>query len=106
MRPSTRHVALFLETNAAALRSDRVRRQVAANTRQFATDLGQRLGESVGVTESDPTKFGLIVQSLFAGLMMHGAFLSEIDDELFADAYEMLLTGARVRSESVQGEPV
>jgi hypothetical protein len=105
MRPSTRHVALFLETNAAALRSDRVRRQVADNTRQFAADLGRRLAESVGVTDSDPTELGLVVQSLFVGLMMHAAFLSEIDDELFAAAYEMLLTGARVRSESAQGQP-
>jgi AcrR family transcriptional regulator len=106
VRPSVRHVALFLETNAAALRSDRVRRHVADNTRQFAAVLGQRLGESVGVSGVDPVKFGLVVQSLFAGLMMHGAFLSEIDDELFAAAYEMLLIGARVRSESVQGQSV
>jgi AcrR family transcriptional regulator len=95
VRPSRRHVALFLETNAAALRSDRVRGVVAANTRAFAVELGRGLRDAFDAPDADPLTLGLIAQSLYAGLLMHGAFLTEIDADLFAAAYEMLAAAAR-----------
>ena len=42
VRPSRPHVALFLEANAVALRSERARAVAAANTRAFAIELGAR----------------------------------------------------------------
>ena len=95
MRPSRRHVALFLETNAAALRSDRTRAFVAGNTRAFATELGKGLCEAFGAPGADPTTLGLVAQSLYAGLLMHGAFLADVDEALFSTAYEMLGAAAR-----------
>jgi AcrR family transcriptional regulator len=95
MRPAIGHVALFLEANAVALRSERARAQVADNTRAFATTLGSNLAAALDLPAADPTRLGLISQSLFAGLMMHGAFLDEIDDDLFAAAHEMLFAAAK-----------
>jgi AcrR family transcriptional regulator len=95
VRPNRRHVALFLETNAAALRSERVRRFVAANTRSFAIELGGGLREAFDAPDADPLALGLMAQSLYVGLLMHGAFLSEIDDELFETAYTMLAAASR-----------
>jgi AcrR family transcriptional regulator len=104
VRPSRRHVALFLETNAVALRSDRVRRFVAANTRAFAVELGTGLRRAFDAPDADPLALGLLAQSLYAGLLMHGAFLDEIDADMFAIGYEMLATGARAVPSS--GRPV
>jgi AcrR family transcriptional regulator len=95
VRPSRRHVALFLETNAAALRSERVRAFAARNTREFAVELGGGLAEAFDAPDADPLTLGLIAQSLYAGLIMHGAFLTEIDADMFEVAYDMLATAAR-----------
>jgi AcrR family transcriptional regulator len=96
MRPALAHIALFLEANAVALRSPRARAQVGASTRSFARDLGVKLVDALGLTEADPLAVGLLCQSLFAGLMMHGAFIDEIDDELFAGAFTSLFVGAQL----------
>lgn len=95
MRPALAHIALFLEANAVALRSPRARAQVAASTRSFARDLGARLVDALGLADTDPLTIGLLCQSLFAGLMMHGAFIDEIDDELFASAFSTLFVAAQ-----------
>jgi len=100
VRPSHRHVALFLETNAAALRSERVRAFAANNTRAFALRLGQGLAEAFDASDVDPLTLGLVAQSLYAGLLMHGAFLPEIDGDMFEVAYEMLAAAARHTSSS------
>lgn len=95
VRPSRRHVALFLETNAAALRSDRARSLVADNTRAFAIELGTGLRDAFGAPGADPLTLGLVAQSLYAGLLMHGAFLAEVDETLFSTAYELLAAAAK-----------
>jgi AcrR family transcriptional regulator len=95
VRPSRAHVALFLETNAAALRSDRVREYTGANTRRFAVELGHGLCEAFDAPDADPLAVGLLAQSLYAGLLMHGAFLDEIDADMFAVAYAALAAGVR-----------
>ncbi len=95
VRPSRRHVALFLESNSVALRSDRVRRFVADDTRAFAVELGTSLRVAFDAPDADPLTLGLLAQSLYAGLLMHGAFLTEIDADMFAATYEMLAAGAR-----------
>jgi len=95
VRPSRRHVALFLETNAVALRSERTRTFVAANTKAFATRLGAGLAEAFDAPGTDHLRLGLVAQSLYAGLMMHGAFLDEIDEATFVVAYEMLAIAVR-----------
>jgi AcrR family transcriptional regulator len=90
VRPSRDHVALFLEANAVALRSARARQLVAGNTRAFAIELGTGLRDLFGAPDADPLTLGLIAQSLYAGLLMHGAFLDEVDTTLFETAYELL----------------
>ena len=47
---------------------------------------------------ADPLTVGILAQSLYAGLLMHGAFLDEIDADLFAFAYESLAAGVRQAS--------
>ena len=89
-QPSRRHVALFLEMNAAALRSDRVRRWVATHNAQFFESFGSELAEALGVEVDDPGLLGLVTQSLYVGLTMHGAFDAGIDDSTFAEAYRAL----------------
>ncbi|HEV7759421.1 MAG TPA: TetR/AcrR family transcriptional regulator [Acidimicrobiales bacterium] len=95
MRPSRRHVALFIEANAVALRSDPARAQVTPGTRAFMTGLGERLKEAFGTPDADAFRLGLLAQSLYVGLLMHGAFLDEVDDDTFATLYETLHTAAR-----------
>lgn len=90
-RPSRRHVALFLEMNAAALRSERGRRWVAAHNDRFFELMGLRLREAFGTPDADPFVLGVTAQSLYAGLMMHRAFSDRIDEEVFAIAYEALV---------------
>ena len=91
LRPSRKHVALFLETNAFALRNARARTWVAARHRPFFEDLGRRLGQAIGRPDADPAVLGLVAQSLYVGLFMHRAFApDEIDDQTFAKAYELL----------------
>ena len=88
-------MALFLEANAVALRSERARAQVAGNTRAFATSSAPASRELLDAPDADLLALGLIAQSLYAGLMMHGAFLDEIDDDMFAAAYEALFVAAK-----------
>lgn len=91
--PSRRHVALFLETNAVALRSERVRAWVADNTRGFLVELGEGLRDAFDAPDVDPLALGLIAQSLYVGLMMHGAFLDEVDAATFELAFAALAAG-------------
>src|SRR5687768_13706454 len=49
VQPSRRHVALFLELNAAALRSDRVRRWVVTHNAQFFEQFGAELADALGL---------------------------------------------------------
>jgi AcrR family transcriptional regulator len=94
MRPSRRHVALFIEANAVALRSDQARAQVTPSTRAFMTGLGERLKEAFGTPDADAFRLGLLAQSLYVGLLMHGAFLDEVDEDTFATLYQTLHTAA------------
>jgi AcrR family transcriptional regulator len=89
-RPSRRHVAMFLELNAAALRSERTRRWVAGNSRRFFARLGERLRPLAGDADVDPATLGLLAQSLYVGLLVHGAFTDDVDEETFARAYALL----------------
>lgn len=89
-RPSRRHVAMFLEMNAQALRSERSRKWVSNHNDDFFEHTGQQLKETLGLPETDAKTLGLIAQSLYAGLLMHSAFNDDADDETFARAYELL----------------
>jgi AcrR family transcriptional regulator len=96
VRPSRRHVALFLEMNAFALRSDRMRKWVADYNRRFFDELGERLRVALDVPEADAVELGLVAQSLWVGLMMHGAYEGDVDEETFSRAYQVLaLTAER-----------
>jgi AcrR family transcriptional regulator len=90
VRPSRRHVALFLELNAAALRSERVRRWVVTHNAEFFDEFGAALADALELDVENPRRLGLLAQSLYVGLMMHGAFDGEADDSTFADAYRLL----------------
>jgi hypothetical protein len=59
------------------------------------TGLGERLKEAFGTPDADAFRLGLLAQSLYVGLLMHGAFLDEVDDDTFATLYETLHTAAR-----------
>ena len=95
LQPNRRNVALFLEMNAFALRNERTRTGVAEHNRQFFTELGAGLRELLDAPDADPLQLGIIAQSLYVGLMMHGAFTGEVDEQLFATAYESLASAAR-----------
>jgi AcrR family transcriptional regulator len=90
VRPSRRHVALFLEMNAFALRSERMRKWVADYNRRFFDELGEKLRDALGVPDADPVELGLVAQSLWVGLMMHGAYEGNVDEETFSRACEVL----------------
>jgi AcrR family transcriptional regulator len=102
MRPSRRHVALFIEANAVALRSEPARDQVTPSTRAFMTGLGERLKDAFGTPDADAFRLGLLAQSLYVGLLMHGAFLDEVDDDTFATLYETLHTAAHTAARTAQ----
>jgi AcrR family transcriptional regulator len=91
LNPSRRNVALFLEMNAFALRNERIRASVAAHNRQFFTDLGAGLAEMLEAPDVDHHALGMLAQSLYAGLMMHGAYTGQLDEDVFARAYEAAL---------------
>jgi AcrR family transcriptional regulator len=93
-RPSRRHVALFIEANAVALRSDHARDEVTPTTRAFMVGVGERLKRAFGTPDADALQLGLLAQSLYVGLLMHGAFLDEVDGDTFATAYETLHAAA------------
>ena len=69
---------------------------VAGNTRAFAVELGTGLCELFDAPDADPLTLGLIAQSLYAGLLMHGAFLDEVDTTVFETAYQLLAAATRV----------
>jgi AcrR family transcriptional regulator len=91
LKPNRRNVALFLEMNAFALRNDRVRAGVAEHNRQFFEELGAGLAEMLDAPDADPYSLGMMAQSLYVGLMMHGAYTGELDGDLFERAYEAAL---------------
>jgi AcrR family transcriptional regulator len=88
--PSRRHVALFFEMNAAALRSERTRKWVANHNDLFFEQLGERLRTALDLPDMDPRTLGFIAQSLYVGLVMHGAYADATDEALFEQAYSML----------------
>lgn len=91
-RPSRRHVAMFLEMNAAALRSERTRKWVSSHNELFFEKFGEGLRATLGLPEgTDPKVLGFIAQSLYVGLLTHSAFSDEADDDTFAKAYELLV---------------
>jgi AcrR family transcriptional regulator len=94
-RPTRRHVAMFLEMNAAALRSDRAREWVVGNNQQFFERLGEGLRDLLDAPDADAARLGLLAQSLYVGLVMHGAFSDDVDEDTFAWAYELLAHVAR-----------
>jgi AcrR family transcriptional regulator len=100
LQPNRRNVALFLEMNAFALRNERTRTGVAEHNRQFFDELGTGLKEALEAPDADAQQLGIIAQSLYVGLMMHGAFTGEVDEQLFATAYEALATVARATTVS------
>lgn len=90
-RPSRKQVAMFLEMNAVALRSERPRQWVASHNDAFFAQFGQRLGAALGMETADPKLLGFIAQSLYVGLLTHSAFNDDdTDDDTFAKAYELL----------------
>lgn len=89
-RPTRRHVALFLEMNAAALRSDRARKWVGDNNQRFFDELGDKLRIALEAPDADAAAMGLLAQSLYVGLLTHGAFTSDVDEATFESAYELL----------------
>ena len=93
--PSRRHLALFLEMNAVALRSERMRKWVSVHNDDFFEQLGQRLRTELDMQAVDAKTLGLVAQSLYVGLVMHSGFNEVPDEELFAKAYALLasLTG-------------
>ena len=91
LRRSRKNVALFLEMNSAALRSDRARAWVTQHNQAFFRALGAELAEVLDAPNADPERLGLVAQSLYVGLMMHEAFAgAAVDADTFAAAYRML----------------
>ena len=77
--------------NAAALRSERMRKWVGFHNDKFFEQFGAGLREALNLpAETDPKLIGLIAQSLYVGLLTHSAFNDEVDDDTFAKAYELL----------------
>jgi AcrR family transcriptional regulator len=93
--PSRRHLALFLEMNAVALRSERMRKWVAVHNDDFFAQLGERLQSELDMRDVDAKTLGFIAQSLYVGLVMHSGFSEATDEELFTQAYELLAGLAR-----------
>lgn len=96
VKPSRRHVALFLEMNAAALRSEPVRRRAVNRNAEFFETFGAAFGAALGIKVDNPHRLGLILQSLYVGLIMHGAFDGGRDEETFAAAYQLVVLGHQV----------
>src|SRR5919197_960324 len=64
LRPRRRNVALFLETNAVAIRSDRARSWIVTHNSAFFRSLGRDLAEVLEAPpDVDPEVLGLIAQS-------------------------------------------
>jgi AcrR family transcriptional regulator len=95
LHPNRRNVALFLEMNAFALRNERTRTGTAEHNRAFFLQLGTDLAKLLEAPEADAEMLGMVAQSLYVGLMMHGAFEGDADPDVFARAYEALAAVAR-----------
>jgi AcrR family transcriptional regulator len=94
-RPKRKNVALFLEMNAAALRSDRARAWVAEHNASFFRALGNELRDALDAPDADAVTLGLVAQSLYVGLTMHEAFTGAVDAEVYERAYRLLADLAR-----------
>jgi AcrR family transcriptional regulator len=88
--PSRRHLALFLEMNAVALRSDRMRKWVSVHNDDFFEQLGERLRVELDLEMLDAKTLGFIAQSIYVGLVMHSGFNEAPDEDLFSQAYELI----------------
>lgn len=97
-KPALRHVALFLEMSAFALRNERARKATAKQNDAYFTELGGRLADLLGAPEADAWLLGLVSQSLYVGLVMHASYDGEPDPDVFARAFESLAAVARASS--------
>jgi AcrR family transcriptional regulator len=86
-----RNVALFLELNAVALRTDRTRAWVAEHNDEFFRSLGAELRDVLDAPDSDGELLALVAQSLFVGLKMHEAFnQAPLDPDVWARCYRLV----------------
>lgn len=86
--PSARQVALFLEYNAFALRSNRSREWVRRHNAQYFEDMSEQVADAV---DADGADVAAIAQSLYVGLLLHRSFDPErFDDALFERAFSLL----------------
>jgi AcrR family transcriptional regulator len=90
LRPALREVALFVETNAVAMRSDRARSWVASHNAAFFRALGRDVAVALDAPDADPEVLGLIAQSLYVGLLIHTAFTGPLDEAVYEQAYRLL----------------
>lgn len=103
LAPSRRNVALFLEMNAVALRSDRARAWVTEHNREFFVSLGEQIRDALEVPGADPELLGMVAQSLYVGLMTHSAFNSNAaDPEVYGSAYRLLAELARLSADAAR----
>ena len=71
-----------------------MRKWVAEYNRRFFRDLGEKLARALAAPDADPVELGLVAQSLFVGLMMHGAYDGDVDEATYERAYELLARAA------------
>lgn len=87
--PSARHVALFLEYNAFALRNKRSRDSVRDHNAEWFASSGATIDEAIGSDDGDD--MAAIAQSLYVGLLLHRAVDPDrFGSDLFAKAFAML----------------
>ena len=87
---SARVRSTFPRRPGEPLRSERTRKWVADHNDSFFEQLGERLRTALDLPDADPRTLGFIAQSLYVGLVMHGAYADETDEALFEQAYAML----------------
>jgi AcrR family transcriptional regulator len=103
LAPSRRNVALFLEMNAVALRSDRARAWVTEHNREFFVSLGEQIRDALEVPDADAELLGTVAQSIYVGLMTHSAFNSTpADPEVYGAAYRLLAELARLSADAAR----
>ena len=86
--PPRRHVPRD-ERRRPAQRPDRASGS-PATTSASSSELGEGLRELLDAPDADAATLGLLAQSLYVGLLMHGAFGDDVDEDTFARAYEVL----------------
>jgi AcrR family transcriptional regulator len=89
-QPGRRHVALFLEMNAFALRNDLTRDWVVEHNDAWFRRVGKELNDLFGTEVEDTRLLGLLAQSLWVGLMMHLAFGPEGKTPIPVEAVHMV----------------